>query len=141
MSLSSPGPSNRGNCYFFGQISSSTTMWQTIILTNTVAPALIDSRRVKFRLSGWIGGWYSHNDNAQISLTFMNQLSQEMGYVTTIGPVSASDRNNISMMFYREAGGIVPVGARVAKFLVTFTRIDGYSNDGSVDNIALVLNQ
>ncbi|CAF1083538.1 unnamed protein product [Rotaria sordida] len=55
MSLSSPGPRNRGNCYFFGQISSSTTMWQTIYLNNTVAAVLIDSLTVNFRLSAWIG--------------------------------------------------------------------------------------
>ncbi|CAF1113838.1 unnamed protein product [Rotaria sordida] len=141
MSLSSPGPRNRGNCYFFGQISSSTTMWQTIYLNNTVAAVLIDSLTVNFRLSAWIGGWEDQNDNAKISLTFLNQFSQQVGYVTNIGPVSASDRNYISMMLYREAGGVVPIGARVAKVLVTFTRTAQKSNDGSVDNIALVLHQ
>ncbi|CAF1682960.1 unnamed protein product, partial [Adineta ricciae] len=53
---SDPGPSNRGNCYFFGQVSNVTSMWQTVNVTHTVDPVLIDNSVVKFNLSAWIGG-------------------------------------------------------------------------------------
>ncbi|CAF4354016.1 unnamed protein product, partial [Adineta steineri] len=34
MASSDPGPSDRGQCYFYGQVSASTSMWQTINLIN-----------------------------------------------------------------------------------------------------------
>lgn len=48
--------SNCGNYYFFGQISSVTSMWQTINLTKTVNALYTDNRTVWFNFSAWIGG-------------------------------------------------------------------------------------
>ncbi|CAF2939598.1 unnamed protein product, partial [Rotaria sp. Silwood2] len=124
LSLSDPGPSNRGQCYFFGQISSTTTMWQTINLMTTVLPTLIDSQTVFFNFSAWIGGWSTQNDNAQASLTYKDQLNQQVGSTTTIGPVLASDRGGVSSLLFRQAQGQVPSDARTAIVLVKFTCVD-----------------
>ncbi|CAF3940076.1 unnamed protein product [Adineta steineri] len=70
MASSDPGPSDRGQCYFYGQVSASTSMWQTINLINEVSPLLIDSQTVKFNLSAWIGGCTTQDDTTIVSLTF-----------------------------------------------------------------------
>ncbi|UJR17945.1 hypothetical protein I4U23_004844 [Adineta vaga] len=125
---SDPGPSNRGNCYFYGQLSTVTSMWQTVNLTNTIDPLLIDTSAVKFNLSAWIGGWSYQNDNARVS---------KLGNTTTIGPVYAADRNSTSMLLFRQATGFVPVGTRSFTVLVTIMCTDPTSNDGDVDNIGI----
>jgi hypothetical protein len=49
--------SNRGQCYFFGQYSNITFMWQTVNLINYVGPLLIEGQIVQFNLSTWLGGY------------------------------------------------------------------------------------
>lgn len=133
--------SDRGNCYFFGQISMSTSMWQTVNLTNTIDPLLIDSHRMKFNLSGWIGGWDAQNDNAAVSVVFADQSNQIIGNRTTIGPVLAAARGYRSSLLFRQANGLVPVGTRSLTVIVTMTCIIAPSNDGAVDNIGIYLYQ
>ncbi|CAF1038853.1 unnamed protein product [Adineta ricciae] len=138
---SDPGPSNRGNCYFFGQASTVTSMWQTVNVTHTVDPVLIDNSVVKFNLSAWIGGWSSQNDNARVSIAFADQANQMLGNRTTIGPVSAADRNSQSSLLFRQATGLVPAGTRSFTILVTIICTDPTSNDGDVDNIGIYFYQ
>ena len=116
-------------------------MWQNINLTNYVGPLLIDNQTVKFNLSGWLGGYSYEDDNVVVSMTFTDQANQIVGNETSIGPVLSSDRNNITSLLFRQASGIVPVGARFLKVLVTLVRLVGLLNNGDVDNIAVVLHQ
>ncbi|CAF4221725.1 unnamed protein product, partial [Adineta steineri] len=83
-----PGPSNRGNCYFYGQISAVTSMWQYINMTNSMNPILIDNETVYYNFSAWIGGYSNQRDNAQVSLTFIDQANQKINSTITLGPVS-----------------------------------------------------
>jgi len=131
--------SDRGNCFFFGQISTTTSMWQTVNLTNTIDPHLIDNHVVKFNLSAWIGGWSSQNDNAQVSVIFFDQTNQIIGSQTTIGPVLAADRGSQSSLLFRQANDYVPIGARSFTVIVLITCSVSPSNDGSIDNIGIYL--
>ncbi|CAF3917838.1 unnamed protein product, partial [Rotaria sp. Silwood1] len=106
-----PGPSDRGRCYFNGQISLTTNMSQTINLIVTASSILIDTQTVWFNLSVWIGGWSGQDDNAALSLTFINQANQQVGNITTIGPVYAADRSAISSLLFRAASGLAPIGS------------------------------
>lgn len=128
---------DRGNCYFFGQISTSTSMWQTVNLTNTIDSVLIDNHTVKFNRSAWIGGWCGQNDNAWVSVIFSDQINQIIGHRTTIGPILAADRGSHWSLLFRQATDLVPIGARSFMVFVTITVIRGPSNDGSVDNISI----
>ncbi|CAF1158938.1 unnamed protein product [Adineta ricciae] len=134
-----PGPSNRGRCHFYGQTSAVTTMWQVIDMTTAITPAQLDNQTMAFDLSAWIGGYMDQDDNAQVSLTFVNQANQTVGNTTALGPVLAADRAGITSLLYRKATGQVPVGARSFKVSVTMTRVNGTTNDGDVDNIVLRL--
>ena len=116
-------------------------MWQTVNLTNTIDPLLIDSHTVKFNLSAWIGGWSNQDDNAAVSVVFADQSNQIIGNRTTIGPVLAAARGSQSSLLFRQANGFVPVGTRSLTVIVTITCITPASNDGAVDNIGISLYQ
>ena len=118
-----------------------TSMWQTINLTNTIDPLLIDNHTVKFNLSAWLGGWSSQNDNAQVSVVFFDQTNYILSNATTIGPVLAAARGSQSSLLFRQANGLVPVGTRSLTVNVTLTCIISPSNDGNVDNIGIYLYQ
>ncbi|CAF1158809.1 unnamed protein product [Adineta steineri] len=141
MASSDPGPSDRGQCYFYGQVSASTSMWQTINLINEVSPLLIDSQTVKFNLSAWIGGCTTQDDTTIVSLTFNDANNTMAGNITSIGPVYAVDRSNITSLIFQQANDFVPIGTRSMTVFVTIIRSYGTTNQGSVDDIALFLYQ
>ena len=116
-------------------------MWQTVNLTKTVDPRLIDSHTIEFNLSAWIGGWSGQDDNARVSVTFFDQTNQIVGNQTTIGPVLAADRGSQSSLLFRQATDLVPVGARSCRVTVIITRVVSVSNDGDVDNIGMYFYQ
>ncbi len=116
-------------------------MWQTVNMTSSVNPLSIDSQTVWFNFSAWIGGYSNQDDNAQASLTFINQANQQVGNTTTIGPVLAPARGDVSSLLFQQANGLVPVGARSFMVMVTITRLVGTYNDGDIDNIAVILYQ
>ncbi|CAF1262900.1 unnamed protein product [Adineta steineri] len=137
----SPGPSDRGQCHFYGQISSVTQMWQTGNITHFVDPILIDNQIIWFDFSAWIGGYWDQKDYAQVSLMFFDRTNQTVGNTTILGPVLDTDRNYITSLLFRQANGLVPVGTRFFKVLVTMTRIAGGNNNGDVDNIVLIFHE
>lgn len=108
-------------------------------MTDKVDPSLIDNGTLWFNLSAWIGGYSIQNDSCQVSLTFESKTHQPVGNRTTIGPVLAANRSNQSALLFQQANGLVPIGARSVTVCVTITRLAGASNDGCVDNIALLL--
>ncbi|UJR12544.1 hypothetical protein I4U23_016720 [Adineta vaga] len=120
-----PGPNDRGNCYFYGQLSGSTSMWQTIDLTNKIHSILIDNQTVQFNLSAWLGGYDNQNDNAEVSLTFIDSNNQIVGNCTSIGPILATNRSNISKLVFRQTNGFLPVGTRSIVVFVTINRSVG----------------
>jgi hypothetical protein len=109
-------------------------MWQTIDVTNKVNPLLIDNQTVRYNLSAWLGGYDTQDDNAAVSLTFINSNNQLVGNATSIG------RGNQKSLLYQETDGLVPVGTRSMLLMVTLTRTAGVRNNGEVDSISLTLN-
>jgi hypothetical protein len=116
-------------------------MWQIINLTNPFDLLLIDNQTVKFNLSAWIGGYDNQDDNAVVSLTFIDQSNQTLGNCTTIGPVLSNARGNKSMLLFQNANGSVPIGTRFLAVSVGITLSSGTWNNGYVDNIAIILHQ
>jgi hypothetical protein len=131
--------SNRGNCYFYGQLSAITSMSQTLNLPDSINPSLIDNQKISYNLSAWMGGYDEQDDNAQVSLTFINQTNQQVGNTITIGPVLAAERRNITSLIFHQTNGLVPSGTRSFMITVTMTVVMGPDNDGLSDNIALYL--
>ena len=116
-------------------------MRQSVNLTNTQYVSYIDNGIVKFNLSAWLGGFDDQDDDARVSVIFLDQINQMMGNQTTIGAVLAVDRRYQTSLLFRQATGLVPVGARSFTVLVEMTRLEGQWNDGAVDNIAMYFYQ
>ncbi len=89
---SAPG-AQPGNGYFTGGQRGSSSMTQTV---NVAADAAaIDAGTATYNLSGWLGGYSSQNDRADVVATFLNSSGGAVGS-TQIGPVTAADRGNTS---------------------------------------------
>ncbi|CAF4433698.1 unnamed protein product [Rotaria socialis] len=111
--------STRGACYFYGQISNSTSMWQPIDLTNKVNSVLIDNGTLRFNFSAWLGGTDNQDGCASVFLTFISQTSQMIGSYIRIGPALVTNRGNITSLIFEQANGFVSVGTRSMTLLVT----------------------
>lgn len=114
-------------------------MWQTVNMTPSIDPFLIDNHQIRFNFSAWMGGFRSQNDNAVASLTFIDQSNQRVGSAVTIGPVLAVHRINKTSILFRQTSGFVPAGARSFMVMVTLGPGDGTYNNGFIDNIAVLL--
>jgi hypothetical protein len=134
---SDPGPAIRGNNFFGGGYASTSTASQII----TLSPGFteIDAGDVTFDLSAFLGGYLSDNDNAALSAVFRDASNTGLG-TFTLGPVLATDRNNLTGLLERSTSGAVPIGTRNILLTLTMNRTDGSSNDGYADNLSLVLN-
>ncbi|CAF3833806.1 unnamed protein product [Rotaria sordida] len=132
-----PGPSNRGNCYFCGMSSPITTMSQSIDLSPYMTA--IDSGNVSFHLSAWLGGWTNQNDSAEVSVDFLNYAYQSVGHRTTLGPVLAADRDFTTSLIFRQTSGTILINTRYMTVIITLTWYAGGDNDGYIDNISVEL--
>jgi len=102
----------------------------------------IDSGMVLFNLSAWLGGLDNAHDTAEVTLRFLNGMSEAIGNLTTIGPVSVVDRNDTTMFLFRQYSGLVPIGARYMTATVINTYIEpagAAPNEAISDNITVVL--
>ena len=114
-------------------------MWQTISLANYVSPQIIDNSSVQFNLSAWLGGINDQDDSTTVTLTFSDSNNQMLGNTTSVGPVLAADRGNISSLIFQQGNATVPIGARTMSVLVTMTRFFGTNNNGAADDISVIL--
>jgi hypothetical protein len=58
-----------------------------------------------------------------------------------LGPVTPADRKNVTGLFPRSATGFVPKGSVEVIVKIVTTRYDGGDNDGSADNVSLILHK
>jgi hypothetical protein len=73
-------------------------------------------------------------------VSFKDASGESLGSAT-LGPVTPAQRKDATGLLQRSHAGLVPVGATSAVVTVLLTRTDGEYNDGSADNISLVLNK
>ena len=135
ISSGAPGPESRGYNHFAGGCYQSTAvMYQTIDLTSE--SSIIDSGSLPFTAQAFLGGYADSNDNCVMTVEFLGSSSNSLLSVD-IGPVLASDRDEITSLVFRSTDGTVPVGAREANVTLIFTTVDD-SNMGGADNVALI---
>ena len=135
--LGSPGPSDRGSNFFSGGASNNYS-YATQLLDISEGASLIDSGYVKFDISGFFGGFDNQDDHASLIGTFLDGAGNNIGS-TTIGPVLAADRADITGLLFREETGFVPTGTRQILLSLEMVRPDGQYNDGYADNLSLSL--
>ena len=130
-------PPKPGSNYFWGGNSNAlSSAYQDIDIS--AAASLVDAGSVSYTLAGWLGGYSSQGDNAVVTADF-KKWDQTTLLTTMIGPVSATDRNNVSGLLQKVLTGQVPAGTRLVRITMTMTRTDGSDNDGVADNLSLLL--
>jgi hypothetical protein len=134
---SSPGPERRGRNFFAGGNVALSTAVQYIDLG--AYGAAIAGGAEHFRFSGWLGGYESQTDSSMARVVFRDASGAPLPGGASLGPVSDKHRHNQTGMLYREMTGTVPAGAKTAEVSIVITRQDGVYNDGSVDNLSLML--
>ena len=136
-----PGPLNRGQNYFAGgpftSNSGATSSASQVIDVSPMA-ASIDTGKMQFTLSGFLGGWTIQRDNAFLGVSFKNDRDNPLGGAS-LGPVTPTDRTNKTALLLRSTTGTVPIGTRRVELLLQMTRLEGNDNDGYADNLSLVL--
>jgi hypothetical protein len=144
MGPTSPGPSDRGKCYFWGGPDEGAggntigTLMQTIAVSSRAQ--MIDSKSLTYQLSAWLGGYTSQDDNATLSIQFLNGSAASLG-TASVGPVLAKDRQDTTEMLQRATSGLVPAGTRSIKVTLTITKVAAGDNDGLADDLSLVLQE
>jgi hypothetical protein len=131
---STPGPSDRGQAFFTGGATGSASMWQQVDTSS--ARAAIDRGRVRYQLSGWLGGYASQADQVTVAATFRAGSGATLG-VARIGPGPA--RHGITELERAAASGLVPAGTRSVLVRVNWTYRSGDQGDGYLDNLSLTL--
>ena len=132
----SPGPKHRGQNDFEGGNAPLSTATQTISLRRL--RAAIRTGTVRYAFSAWLGGFENQHDNASVTARFQSASGTSLGSVT-LGPVTPLQRNQVTSLLYRLQSGTVPKRATKAVVTLVITRSEGDYNDGSADNISLVL--
>ena len=133
----SPGPRHRGKNDFEGGNAARSTASQAISLRPSLAA--IKSGTVRYTFSAWLGGFSNQDDHATATVTFRNTSGMSVGSAM-LGPVTPEQRHDVTGLWYRSRSGRIPNSATQAIVTVAFTRFEGSYNDGSADNISLVLN-
>ncbi|MET0762116.1 MAG: hypothetical protein ABWZ63_07255 [Thermoleophilaceae bacterium] len=122
---------------FFGGSSNDTS----ILIQESDASAhaaLIDSGKATMTLSGYLGGYSTHEDNVSV-VAGLTDASGSAGAFASIGPVTPAERNNQTTLLFRSYCTTVPAGVRQVLVAASFQRMNGSSSDGYADNLSLTL--
>lgn len=132
-----PGVSAGGANFFAGGPNNANSSASQAIDLSSGA-AFIDTGTSAFALSAYLGGFETQDDNAVLTIRFLDQLNAVLGSVT-LGPVTEPERSGVTGLLFRSTSGFVPIGARTADVQLNMTRLQGSYNDGYADNLSLVL--
>jgi hypothetical protein len=123
--------------YFAGGPSTAlSTALQSINIADLAAS--IDAGLLDVEFRAHIGGYADQEDNMTIEATFKDATNAPISSLQ-LGPVTATERGDVSQLLLRLISADVPVGTRGIDILMTATRTAGSYNDGYADNLALQL--
>ncbi len=134
---SGPGPASRGNNFFAGGPNNGFSSASQTIDISSIATQ-VDTGTITFSLTGYLGGYFTQNDNAVLKVDFLDGSASSLG-VAQIGPVLANDRSNTTGLFFASTVGSLPIGTRTIDVTLEMTRTAGSYNDGYADNLSFVL--
>ncbi len=130
-------PPNKGNNFFNSWHNS--TISQVIDVSTLFY--YVDQRKVRYDLSGWLGGLAEQDNPMEIKLKFMDANGNLLGK-SQIGPVKPIDRNNKTGFVKRQKTGMVPVNCRKILVELQGRQIsvnDSDAADAYADNVSLSL--
>jgi hypothetical protein len=135
----SPGPRERGKNLFIGGPEREVAELTQELDVTTLA-GKIDTGRLVYELSAYLGGYANQEDHAVLAVTFLGGEGMKLGEAQ-VGPVTAKERKGATGLLPRVRTGKVPAGVRKLSFRLTFTHREGGYNDGSADNLSLVIKE
>jgi len=138
--LSPTVPINHGANFFAGGKAALSFTYRYIELPPISSS--IDAGAVKYVLSADLGGFQSQDDNARVIAGFYDVNVVTLGITTTIGPVLAADRADVTgFRHVASAPAVVPAHAHWVYLEIDLTRVSavGPYNDGYADNVSLIL--
>lgn len=133
----SPGPVNRGKNLFYGGGDRNSSSASQLINVADIA-SIIDRGEGAFNLSGWLGGYTTDLDSAQLDISFFNQDNQSLGKASITSP-NPEQRNNTTGLFFQSNKGVVPVGTRSFNVVLNANYLRGRVNDAYADNLSLIV--
>jgi hypothetical protein len=135
-----PGLPNSGANVLGGGQSATSRAYQSIDL-GPIAAA-IDTDRVRYEFSAYLGGYAHEGDTAVAEVGFFAADGTLLGNAPRLDGPTAVERGGVTRLFsYLGTGTSLPVGTRSAVVLLTFVRAanGGSYNNGYADNVSLVL--
>ncbi|MCE3605152.1 PEP-CTERM sorting domain-containing protein [Massilia sp. P8910] len=133
-SASDAGPQNRGANFFAGGVNTPASRAVQVIDLSAWSSA-INAGQSQFDLSGWLGGYASQSDNATLTAVFRDSTGNSL-FSTSLAPVGAGERGNLTGMAYRDSHGLIPVGTALVDIVLDMRRVEGSYNDGYADNLS-----
>lgn len=128
-------PTDRGNNFFTGIESCAIT--QQIDIDQLAY--LVDSRNVRYELTGWLGAFgQEQDDSVDVIATFLDEDDRQIA-AGQIGPITLDDRNRRTGFVELMDKGAVPVGTRKVVITVNSYHVNGDLADAYADNLRLVL--
>ncbi len=135
LAASDPGPAMRGSNFFLGGVSAQSSASATVDLAKCAK--LIDKGKAVLKVSGYLGGYASQDDN--IVVQFGIKQGTSVTSQVSMGPVLAADRGNVSGLIMQQASTPLPPGTCGLQVQMTATRRAGVYNDGYADNITAMV--
>jgi hypothetical protein len=134
---SSPGPSDRGKNLFAGGFNDTESdLFQTIDVSSVASQ--IDAHHIKYTLSGWLGGSGNQNDTCTLFANFQNGSHGFVSQVS-LGPVTASQRGNVTKLIQKTLSNTLPAGVRFVQIQMHFEKTSGTYIDGYADSLSFKL--
>jgi hypothetical protein len=134
ISPTSRGPAARGKNYFYGGPDAAMSTGTQV---TKIAGGEVSTGKVSYKLSGWLGGYSSQEDDAWLTATFEKKSGAAISSVT-IGPVTEAQRKDVSELLFRQKAGKVPAATAKVSLVLTMRRYQGSDDDGLADNLSLV---
>ena len=126
-----------GNAFIADGPYGDSTLSQTANVAS--AAAAIDTGKITYNLSGWLGGYTTYTGQAIVTATFLSSTGQSLGTQAQLSGVTNTVRQSRTGFFPVTTTGTVPVGTRSIQVVLSFVDTSQSYNVGYADNLSLTL--
>lgn len=130
-------PGTTGKLFAGGPAVGLTTAGQTAVIP-LAAWEGIDSGEWGVCAGALLGGWGAEADSARLVILILDSELAELARFV-VGPVTASDRNNVTTLKRLDSCRSIPVGARAIRAQIELYGVEGPWNNAFADDIAVMI--
>ncbi len=146
-----PRPDDHGKNYFTGGPTGGpdalATATQNIDLTPLAL--VVDTGKLSYTLSGYLGSWGTFSNQAEVSVKFLGADHQDLGSPAHIGPVTSGNNHQSDQatgLWQRTTNNSIPAGTRYVVVTLTISvdpavrvAANNSANSGFADSISFML--